>query len=72
MAKITITIEDAPNGTVKVTSDPNMETVFKMIDSGHDLTAAHGYAFRALNQIRKDSQNTKEPSKILVPRLGRG
>lgn len=67
MAQVTITIEDLPNGGVKVVATPNLETMFKMLDSGNDLTASHGYAFTALNAIKKAS-NEKDPLKIIVPR----
>ena len=67
MAKITIVIEDKPDNKVKVVSDPSLETIFSMANSGHELTSAHGYAFQALNVIREHSRK-KEPSRILIPK----
>lgn len=70
MAKILIEIEDNADGSVSVKATPNMETFFKMVNSGHDMTAAHGYAFAALNKIRQVSK-ASEPNKIYIPRIGR-
>jgi hypothetical protein len=71
MAKVTITIEDLPGNKVKVISDPSLETMFKMNLSGGDMTSAHGYAFAALNAIRRESK-TKDPSPILIPKVRGG
>ena len=71
MAKITITIEDKPNGTVSVQATPNFETMMKMEVSGHTLTSAHGYALLALNAIRNESKKKDPRNRILVPRIGR-
>ena len=71
MAKVTIEIEDIADGKVKVVATPNVETIFKMAESGHDLTSAHGYAFQALNAIRQHSKSQDPTTKILIPRLGR-
>lgn len=70
MAKVVITIEDMPDGKVKVVSDPNFETMMVMHDSGHPLTAANGYAFTALNAIRNEAKR-QGPTRIFVPRIGR-
>ena len=70
MAKVVIEIEDKPDGNVKVTCTPTFETMMKMHVSGETLTSAHGYAFQALNAIRKESKS-QNPSRILIPRLGR-
>jgi hypothetical protein len=70
MAKVTITIEDTFDGKVKVISNPNFETMAKMDLSGDNLTAAHGYALLALNEIRKESKK-REPTLIKIPGLGR-
>lgn len=70
MAKITITIEDLTlTGGVKVVSEPNFETMMKGHLSGHELTAAHGYALAALNLIRTKSKEMKHQMKVLIPRL---
>lgn len=68
MAKITITIEDLPNNAVKVVCDPTFETMMKMHLSGIGLTAAHGYAFKAINEIRRTSKQT-QILKAPIPRL---
>ena len=70
MAKIEITIEDLPNNRVAIKSEPNFETMMKMMVSGNQLSSAHGYALCALNAIRRESKK-QGPTKILVPRLGR-
>jgi len=69
MAKITITIEDRNDGTVKVVSDPSVETLFKMDLSGHNLTSAHGYALSCLNKIRQISKEKSSENKIFIPKL---
>lgn len=62
MAKITLTIEDTPQGTVKIVSDPSFETMMKMDISGsNSLTAAHGYAFALINKAREIG---KDPNPI--------
>lgn len=71
MAKIVIEIEDIADGKVSVKATPNLETIFKMAESGHDLTAAHGYSFTALNAIRTESKKNDPQTKILIPRIGR-
>jgi len=70
MAKITITIEDGVDSTVKIVSNPNFETMMKMVNSGETLTSAHGYAFMMLRAAREESKR-RGPTKILVPKLGR-
>lgn len=70
MAKITITIEDTiveGRKGVKVESTPNFETMMMIHTSGAGLTAAHGYAFAALNRIRQASKDNR--MKIIIPRL---
>lgn len=70
MAKITLTIEDKPDDKVKVVVNPSMETIFKMIESGENLTSAYGYAVRAVNSI-KEASDENGPNKIYVPRKAR-
>ena len=67
MAKITITIEDAPGDKVKVTCDPTFETMMILAKLGK-LESSHGYAYAAINAIRKESQ-AKQPSLIKIPRI---
>lgn len=57
MAKITITIEDKPEGKVGIKSEPNFETMMKMDISGEKITCAHGYAFALLNKAREISKS---------------
>lgn len=70
MATIVITIEDKPDGGVKIVSNPSFETMMMMTQSGEALTSAHGYALHVLNEIRHESKR-QSPNKILVPRLSR-
>lgn len=69
MAKVTLTIEDLPDGKVKVTSDPKMEVLIKMEVSGYGLSSAEGYAFACLNKIREISKSNSADNKIIIPRL---
>lgn len=69
MAKVIITIEDIPEGKVKVVSDPSFEIMAKRTLSGHDLTAAHGYALRALNAITDAAKQQRIITKL--PKLRR-
>ena len=72
MARITITIEDLPEGGVSVVSDPNFETMAMMDRSGHRLTSAHGYAISTLNHMRKVSKNNNEKDSLVkIPKLTR-
>lgn len=68
MAKIVITIEDKPGNKVSIVSNPSMEQMFSMDLSGQQLTSAHGYAFRMLNEARAVSKEMN-PTKILIPRV---
>jgi hypothetical protein len=68
MAKITITIEDTPQGKVKVVADPTFETMAKMIASGNPVTSAHGYALTMIRAVREESKR-QEPTSILIPRV---
>lgn len=70
MAKVTIEIEDRPDGMVKITATPNFETMMAMDASGEKLTSAHGLALWMLNRTREESKR-KEPTLIHLPRLGR-
>lgn len=70
MAKVTITIEDMPDGTVKADINPSFETLAKMAVSGHELTSAEGYAIACANAMRKESKKAG-PIQAMIPRLGR-
>jgi len=71
MAKITITIEDLGDGNVKTVADPSFDQMMKMDQSGYGLTAAHGYAFRALNAILAESKRNDPNLKIWLPKVGK-
>lgn len=57
MSKIVVTIEDKPDGNVKITSEPNFETLAMKVDSGNTITAAETYALFALRKIREASKS---------------
>lgn len=63
MAKVTIIIEDLPNGKVRTTSTPSFEIMAKMAKA-EALTSAHGYAIRALRSVQEDS---KKAGHLIVP-----
>jgi hypothetical protein len=67
MAKITIEIEDLPDGGVKVTPSPKYEELMMIAKHGK-CESSHGYAFCALNAIRKESKS-QQPSLIKIPRI---
>ena len=71
MALVTITVEDSPNGKVKVVADPSFETMAKMEISGHGLSSAHGYALVAINAIRKMSKEQSNDLIVSLPKIGR-
>lgn len=60
MAKITITLEDNPDGSVKMESTPKTETIAKMVQSGHETTSAHGLT---LFLFRKALQEYNKPKR---------
>lgn len=69
MAKVIITIEDNPSGTVKTVATPNFETLAMKIQSGHELTPAEGYALAAINRIVEVSKNIEQKTnKIYIPK----
>lgn len=70
MAKVTITIEDLPNGKVRTVSSPNFETMAKMAKA-EALTSAHGYAITGLRAIHAAS---REQGNLIVkiPKLKHG
>lgn len=68
MAKIEIHIEDLPNNKVKIVCVPPLEQMIHMEISGNTLTSAQGYAFKILNEIRKESK-ANGPTLIDIPRV---
>lgn len=71
MARVIITIEDAPDGTVKVVAEPSFMQIAQMEASGHKLTSAHGYAMRAMNAVRDASREQSNTLGIWIPKVGR-
>lgn len=71
MATVTITIEDTHDGKVKTVCTPNFETMMQMNASGHELTAAHGYALRALNALIQASKDNDPTLNVRIPIIGR-
>jgi hypothetical protein len=67
MAKVTFTLEDMPNGTVKTVLTPSGETLLSKVAShgAESLTAAEGYAMFLVNQLRVASK--AQTSRIIVP-----
>lgn len=64
MAKVTITIEDLPNGKVKCVSDPSFEKMCR-IAKAEQLTSAHGLAIVALRNVYEVSR--KQGSILTIP-----
>lgn len=71
MAKIVISIEDSDNGKVRVVSDPSFEKMAMMDNSGHGMTAAHGYALACINVIRTISKRSEDANVVSIPRIGK-
>jgi hypothetical protein len=67
MAIITITIQDLDGSKVKVEVSPKVAEMMHLAKNGK-LESSHGYAFAALNAIRRESQS-KDKHKIIIPRL---
>lgn len=68
MAKITITIEDLPEGKVSIHTDPTFEKM-AMMAKANAATSAHGYAMRCLNVCRLTSKSNEKKTIIHLPRL---
>jgi hypothetical protein len=66
MAKVTITIEDKPDGKVNTVCEPSFEIMMQMLTSGHQLTSAQGYAVHCLNALRHASQKMQGQSDIIT------
>lgn len=71
MAKVTITIEDKPNGTVATRCDPSFEMMMKIFTRSNDATAAHTYALCAINAINALSKKSRDV-KLILPRTKSG
>jgi hypothetical protein len=69
MAKITITVEDLPNGKVKIEAKPNYLEIMAKDISGNHLTAADGYALAMLNRAREVSRQNGPTNLVKIPRI---
>ncbi len=69
MAKVTIIIEDTPNGMVAVKAEPNFETMMKKNMSGNSLTSAEGYAVSALLHVRLAAKKQKNTHGLTLPKV---
>lgn len=68
---ITITIKNLPSGQVEIKSSPSFERMAQMVESGHDLTSAHGYAMACLNVIREIGKQKDQSTLVKIPRISR-
>jgi hypothetical protein len=69
--KCTITIEDMPDGSVKIETTPTFETLMMMQQSGNGWTSAHGYLLSAINRFKTISRSQASGIIVPVPRIGR-
>lgn len=71
MARIVLVIEDTVDEKgyerVKVSVEPSVHALMGMAKEGK-LTNAHGYAFLAMNAIRKENEKNEPKKKIIIPR----
>lgn len=70
MPKVTMTIEDLPDGKVKCVLNPSAETLLKKQASGHVLSSAEGYLIFCANKLR-ECANSQSNIIVKVPRIGR-
>lgn len=63
LSRVVITIEDLPDGRCAIAADPTWQTLRDKHASGHGLTAAEGYAFRAFRAVHEESR--KEEKKLI-------
>lgn len=68
---ITITIKNLPNGQVEIQSNPSFALMAQMVESGHDLTSAHGYAMAVLNVIREIGKQKDQSTLVKIPRISK-
>lgn len=67
MAKVTIVIEDLPNGKVRCVSTPNFETMCQMAKA-EQLTSAHGLAIVGLRNMYEASREQGSVLTVPIPR----
>ena len=75
MAKVTITLEDQPNGTVKAVCDPSYESMAKAITGGHSTSNAFGLALKIANTMlaaAREASQGRRGSGIILPALKPG
>lgn len=54
VAKITMTFEDMPDGSVDIVSDPDIDEMCRMeLEDSPKITSAHGYAIAAWLGVEK-------------------
>lgn len=70
MARVVITIEDKPNGNVKIEFTPKVQEFLKLFDSGQEPTAAETYALAAYNRFKQIDTAAGNTTKIIMPRQG--
>ena len=76
MAKVTVTLTDQENGTVRIDAEPSMPTLAAMHKAG-DASPAQGYGLIALSEVIKTSikeaqakqkeKYKRERSQIILP-----
>lgn len=69
MAKIVFTLEDKPDGGVKVELEPTAETLLRKIASHgpNSLTSAEGYAMFLVNRLREEGKRKNPTIIVAVP-----
>jgi hypothetical protein len=67
MAEVIVKIKDIKDGKVEVLCEPNFATMMEIDISGSGLTAAHGYAMKALNAIRAASKEEGGKMEVGIP-----
>jgi hypothetical protein len=77
MPKVTITIEDTPNGKVKVVCSPSFEQIAKAIAHNHPDGNSNAFGMTVfianrLVQRQKELRAGKTPSGLIIPRLAPG
>lgn len=56
MAKLTIVIEDMPDGAVFISGDPSVEELLERAKRPHNMTSAEGYAAIAWIALRQEAE----------------
>lgn len=66
MAKITITIEDRPDGTVAILGEPDVLAIYAQAGHAQAQTRAECYAMAAWSAMVTVSQMSAKPDEILL------